>query len=138
MLNEDNVLTKRQSEIVDLLTQGYNDDQIAYKFNIKKTSVRWHVGNIKNALGYSNRIEMIHDHFKMLGQDIVELEQYKLDAIDLKVIRAFLISPEFNFMSQITGRAEATVKNDMFKIYQKTGATNRITLLYKLYGVGEE
>ena len=138
MLNEDNVLTKRQAEIVDLLTQGYNDEHIACKFNIKKTSVRWHVGNIKNSLGYSNRIEMIHDHFKILGQDIVELEQYKLDAIDLKVIEAFLISPEFRLISEITGRAESTVKNDMFKIYQKTGATNRITLLYKLYGVGEE
>lgn len=136
MLNEDNALTKRQAEIVDLLTQGYNDEHIACKFNIKKTSVRWHVGNIKNSLGYNNRIEMIHDHFKMLGQNIACLATWNFNVIDLKVIEAFLISPEFNFMSQITGRAEATVKNDMFKIYQKTGATNRITLLYKLYGVG--
>ena len=52
-------LTKRESEIVELISSGMTDMQIANKLTISINTVRIHISNIFKKMGVKNRIQLI-------------------------------------------------------------------------------
>lgn len=57
-------LTKKEVEIVNLLTKGYSNKEISHKLSISIHTVRTHVFNIFKKTGVSNRSSIMH---KMAG-----------------------------------------------------------------------
>ena len=50
-------LTSREHQVLELLTRGLNNHEIAKQLNISFSTVQFHVSNILNKLGVHNRIE---------------------------------------------------------------------------------
>lgn len=53
-------LTKREYEIMALISQGYTDKQIAQKLKLSKYTIATHTGNIYRKLGVQNRTHAIN------------------------------------------------------------------------------
>jgi len=53
-------LTKREHEIMDLISQGYTDKQIARKLKVSKHTIATHTGNIYRKLRVQNRTHAIN------------------------------------------------------------------------------
>lgn len=49
------VLTSRESEIIQLISQGYSNQQMAEKLNISKYTIDSHTSNIYRKLQVKNR-----------------------------------------------------------------------------------
>ncbi|WP_212009306.1 response regulator transcription factor [Catenulispora pinistramenti] len=54
-----NLLTQRETDILQLLSQGYSNKQIAPRIGISEHGVKRHVGNILAKLNCSNRTEAV-------------------------------------------------------------------------------
>jgi two-component system nitrate/nitrite response regulator NarL len=52
-------LTKREHEIISLLSEGLQNKQIASRLSISETTVRHHLTSIFDKLGIANRLELI-------------------------------------------------------------------------------
>jgi len=52
-------LTERERQVLDLLAQGYNNPEIAYRLAINSKTVRNHVSNILNKLQVADRAEAL-------------------------------------------------------------------------------
>lgn len=52
-------LTQRQLEVLELLSQGFSDKEIARRLVITEGTVKWHNQQIYNRLGVSNRTEAV-------------------------------------------------------------------------------
>lgn len=52
-----NHLTTREQDVLDLLSQGLNNQEIAKQLSISLSTVQFHVSNILSKLGVHNRIE---------------------------------------------------------------------------------
>ncbi len=52
-------LTQREREVLDLMSQGLNNTDIARKLYISERTVKFHTGNIYNKLGVKNRTEAV-------------------------------------------------------------------------------
>ncbi len=50
-------LTSREQEVLELLSRGLNNNEIANQLTISLSTVQFHVSNILNKLGVHNRIE---------------------------------------------------------------------------------
>lgn len=57
-------LSKRQSEIMELLHQGLNYREISNKLFISVYTLKWHIHNIYQKLNVANRTEAINLYFK--------------------------------------------------------------------------
>ncbi|GAB3063803.1 response regulator transcription factor [Virgibacillus ainsalahensis] len=55
-----NLLSKRESEIFDLILKGYTNDQISKKLWISINTVKKHLQNMYQRLGVPNRTSLIH------------------------------------------------------------------------------
>lgn len=53
-------LTKREYEIMELISQGYTDKQIAKKLKVSKYTIATHTGNIYRKLQVQNRAHAIN------------------------------------------------------------------------------
>ncbi|OLO42729.1 hypothetical protein BTR23_01605 [Alkalihalophilus pseudofirmus] len=53
-------LSKRESEIIDLISKGYSNNEIASKLFLSINTVKSHLNNIFNKLGVNNRTSVIH------------------------------------------------------------------------------
>lgn len=53
-------LTKREHEIMALISQGYTDKQIAQKLKLSKHTIATHTGNIYRKLQVQNRAHAIN------------------------------------------------------------------------------
>lgn len=53
-------LTKRENEIIELISQGYTDKQIAKKLRLSKHTVSTHTANIYRKLQAQNRMQAIN------------------------------------------------------------------------------
>lgn len=51
-------LTKRQNEVMKLLSQGYKIKAIANKLSVKTTTIKTHIMQIYNRFGISNTNEL--------------------------------------------------------------------------------
>jgi DNA-binding NarL/FixJ family response regulator len=56
---QDNTLTVRESEIVDLIVKGYSSKKIADILNISKWTVDRHRANIRKKIGVSNVVDLV-------------------------------------------------------------------------------
>jgi DNA-binding NarL/FixJ family response regulator len=61
-------LTARQSQVLDLLANGYTNQEIAVRLRITPNTVKAHVSAIYERLGVSNRIQAANRH-ATLAQD---------------------------------------------------------------------
>ena len=52
-------LTKREHEVIALLSEGLQNKQIASRLSISETTVRHHLTSVFDKLGISNRLELI-------------------------------------------------------------------------------
>ena len=52
-------LTRRELEVLALLTEGLNNNQIAARLTVSSSTARFHVGNILSKLGAANRAEAV-------------------------------------------------------------------------------
>jgi NarL family two-component system response regulator LiaR len=50
-------LTEREVEILQLLAQGVENKQIAYRLSLREATVRTHVSNILGKLQLANRVQ---------------------------------------------------------------------------------
>lgn len=60
-------LTKRESEILSLITSGHNNREISSKLYISELTVKTHINNIYKKLGITNRMEAILHTKKTMG-----------------------------------------------------------------------
>ncbi len=56
-LSEDNLLTKREMEVLKLLTEGLFNKEIAYQLSISEKTVKNHVSNIFKKISVSDRTQ---------------------------------------------------------------------------------
>lgn len=56
-------LSPRECEVVQFLTRGYRNQEIAAALGIKERTVRFHVGNILQKLNAKNRTEVAYRLF---------------------------------------------------------------------------
>lgn len=61
---QENKLSIRECEVIELLALGYRNQEIATILGIKERTVRFHVGNIFEKLEVSNRTEATSYAFK--------------------------------------------------------------------------
>lgn len=52
-------LTRRETEVLELLAEGYTNAQIAHALTISERTVAYHVENLFNKLGVNNRTEAV-------------------------------------------------------------------------------
>ena len=52
-------LTKRENQVLQLLTQGMGNQQIASKLQVTQRTVEFHLGNIFRKLGVASRLEAV-------------------------------------------------------------------------------
>ncbi len=52
-------LTRREHEVISLLTEGLQNKQIAGRLSISVTTVRHHLTSIFNKLGVATRLELV-------------------------------------------------------------------------------
>lgn len=52
-------LTKREHEVISLLSEGLQNKQIASRLSISETTVRHHLTSIFDKLGITNRLALI-------------------------------------------------------------------------------
>ena len=52
-------LTRREHEVVSLLSEGLQNKQIASRLSISETTVRHHLTSIFDKLGIANRLELV-------------------------------------------------------------------------------
>lgn len=64
-VENDNKLTGREREVLELLSRGMSNGEIGKKLFISDTTVKFHVGNILRKLGVSRRAEAVHLAGKM-------------------------------------------------------------------------
>lgn len=57
-------LSKRELEILELISWGYSDKEIAYKLNISARTVQTHVTRIVIKLGARNRTNAVANYFR--------------------------------------------------------------------------
>lgn len=57
--NQKNTLTTRELQIMDLVSKGYRNKEIAIKLKISIRTVDYHVSNILSKLGVTNRLEAV-------------------------------------------------------------------------------
>lgn len=57
ILTEDNLLTKREMEVLKLLTEGLFNKEIAYQLSISEKTVKNHVSNIFKKISVSDRTQ---------------------------------------------------------------------------------
>lgn len=57
-------LSVRECEVLELLTRGCKNREIALALAIEERTVRFHVGNILNKLNVKNRTEAVYYAFK--------------------------------------------------------------------------
>ena len=59
------ILTKREKEIFDLLVINYSTSDIALKLDISEKTVRNHISNVIQKLGFSSRSKAIIELLKV-------------------------------------------------------------------------
>jgi len=59
------MLTKREREIFEFLTQNMTTKEIAMTLNISEKTVRNHVSNVMQKLGVSSRIQAVLELIKL-------------------------------------------------------------------------
>ena len=57
-------LSKRELEILELISWGYSDKEIAYQLNISARTVQTHVTRIVNKLGARNRTNAVANYMR--------------------------------------------------------------------------
>ncbi len=65
-------LTRREEEVLRLIARGLANAQIGAKLFISEPTVRTHVHHIREKLGLSNRVEIVH---YALREDLMSLEE---------------------------------------------------------------
>ncbi|MBT1179513.1 LuxR C-terminal-related transcriptional regulator [Bifidobacterium vespertilionis] len=58
-LTKKDLLSDREIQVMDLLAEGLEDNEIAEKLSIGRTTVRKHLQSVKQKLGARNRIQMV-------------------------------------------------------------------------------
>ena len=56
---EDSGLSDREREIVELVSAGFNNRELARKLEISENAVRYHLASVFDKLRVSNRIELV-------------------------------------------------------------------------------
>lgn len=59
MLDEDNPLTKRQQEVLQLARRGLRSQEIADALSISPTTVKVHLRSVFRQLGVTNRLQAV-------------------------------------------------------------------------------
>jgi len=59
MYFENNEFSKREKDVIKLLTQGKSNKQIAFELGISNRTVEFHLSNIYTKLGVNSRSEAI-------------------------------------------------------------------------------
>jgi len=57
--DQENLLTPRELEIIELVAKGLQNKEIAASLGIKTRTVDYHVGNILSKLGAKSRLEAV-------------------------------------------------------------------------------
>jgi len=52
-------LTKREHEVISLLSEGLQNKHIASRLSISETTVRHHLTSVFDKLGIANRVELV-------------------------------------------------------------------------------
>ena len=58
-IRDESGLTNREREIVELVSAGYTNRELARKLRISENLARFHLASIFDKLGVSNRIELL-------------------------------------------------------------------------------
>jgi len=61
---QEEALSEREFEVLELLARGHQNRQIAITLSIKERTVRFHVENILNKLGVRSRTEAVCHAFR--------------------------------------------------------------------------
>lgn len=67
---QDDTLTVRESEIVDLIVKGYSSKKIADILNISKWTVDRHRANIRKKMGVSNVVDLVRFAMEKDGKNL--------------------------------------------------------------------
>lgn len=59
------MFTKREEEVLDLLIQGYNNNEISEKLMITNHTTKAHIASIYRKFGVSNRVQATVKYLKM-------------------------------------------------------------------------
>jgi DNA-binding CsgD family transcriptional regulator len=68
-------LSRRETEALRLLALGHSDMEIAHAMSIQRTSVHWHICNVKDKLGLRERTQLVLCALKI---GLVELSDIEL------------------------------------------------------------
>lgn len=60
-----NILTKREKEIFELLINNYNTKDISYNLGISEKTVRNHISNVMQKLGVNGRASAVVELLKL-------------------------------------------------------------------------
>lgn len=66
------MMTKRESEIVDLITEGYSNKKIAAALNLSIYTVKSHVHNILEKMALNTRVQIAIHHWNDTGNNSQE------------------------------------------------------------------
>jgi DNA-binding NarL/FixJ family response regulator len=66
---EDVCITRRQSEVLELLKQGLQNKQIAYQLNMSESTVKVHVRNLMKKFGAHNRTQAAFNAWQFTQED---------------------------------------------------------------------
>ena len=62
------MFTKREEEVIELLIQGYNNNEISEKLMITNHTTKAHLATIYQKLGVSNRVQATVKYLKMTSK----------------------------------------------------------------------
>ncbi len=68
VLENINMLTNRELEVLDLLIQGYNNNEISQKLMITNHTTKAHITSIYNKLNVCNRVQAAVKYISMQQQ----------------------------------------------------------------------
>ena len=62
------MFTKREEEVIELLIQGYNNNEISKKLMVTNHTTKAHLAAIYQKLGVSNRVQATVKYLKMTSK----------------------------------------------------------------------
>jgi DNA-binding NarL/FixJ family response regulator len=97
-------LTRRQRELLYLLTQGYNNQKIAHVMDLSVKTVENHLTALYRAIGVESRLEANNyasHHPDLVAQPVLEKPQGKADCYTVEVLSVLLVDDNPRYRMQL-------------------------------------
>lgn len=131
------VLTNREIEVINLITDGLNYDEIASKLYLSRSTVRNHMTNILAKFNLKNRIQLIAF---VRSSYLILISRKKLSSLgltqrEIEILELIIRGHRNKDIALSLAIAEKTVRNHLSNILVKTKCKNRLNLITKILNI---